>query len=113
MSTIVGAKGLSADHVIVLGCDEVNLARTTWSAFFVALTRARESLTPMTCAGGGGANVLHDFMCSVPDEHAEVVYMKVGGNSETRHSIRHLQERLEKWAYQREKARMMPRARRN
>jgi superfamily I DNA/RNA helicase len=112
LSTIVGAKGLSADHVIVLGCDEVNLARTTWSAFFVALTRARKSLTLMTCVGGGGANVLHDFICSLPDEHAEVLYMKVGG-SETRESIRDLQEQLEKWAYQRKKARMRPRARRS
>lgn len=112
LSTIVGAKGLSADHVIVLGCDDVNLARTTWSAFFVALTRARKSLTLMTCVGGGGADVLHDFICALPDEHAEVVYMKVGG-SETRESIPDLQEQLRKWAYQRKKARMRPRARRN
>src|SRR5262249_28656329 len=45
LNTIVGAKGLSADHVIVLGCDETNLAYVTASAFFVALTRARKSLT--------------------------------------------------------------------
>jgi hypothetical protein len=84
----------------------------TWSAFFVVLTRVRKSLTLMTCVGGGGANVLHDFICFLPDEHAEVLYMKVGG-SETRESIRDLQAQLEKWAYQRKKARMRPRARRS
>jgi superfamily I DNA/RNA helicase len=112
LNTIVGAKGLSADHVIVLGCDETNLAYVTSSAFFVALTRARKSLTLLMCVGGGNANILHEFICSLPDEHAEVVYVKVGG-AETRKTIRELQEQLERWTYQRKKARMKPRARRS
>jgi len=111
-STIVGAKGLSADHVIVLGCDETSLAHVTTSAFFVALTRARKSLTLLTCVGGGNANVLHEFICALPDEHADVLYVKVGG-TETRETIGDLQEQLERWAYQRAKARKRPRARRS
>jgi hypothetical protein len=111
LSTIVGAKGLSADHVIVLGCDETSLAHVTTSAFFVALTRARKSLTLLMCVGGGNANVLHKFICALPDEHAEVLYVKVGG-AEKRESIRDLQDQLDRWAYQRKKARMRPRARR-
>jgi hypothetical protein len=109
LSTIVGAKGLSADHVIVLGCDETSLAHVTTSAFFVALTRARKSLTLLMCVGGGNANVLHEFICSLPDEHAEVLYVKVSG-AETRETIGDLQEQLEAWAYQRAKARKKPRA---
>jgi superfamily I DNA/RNA helicase len=42
--TMAGSKGLSAHHVIVLGCDDVNMSYTTPLTFFVALTRARESL---------------------------------------------------------------------
>lgn len=78
VTTIVGAKGLSADHVIVLGCDEVNLDRVTHSAFFVALTRARKSLTLMMCIGGGGATCLHRFVLTLPPEHTKVVYVKSG-----------------------------------
>jgi superfamily I DNA/RNA helicase len=112
LTTIVRAKGLSADHVIVLGCDETSLAHVTTSAFFVALTRARKSLTLLMCVGGGNANVLHEFVCSLPDEHTEVLYVKVGG-TETRETIGDLQEQLGRWAYQRAKARRRPRARRS
>ena len=41
---MTGAKGLSADHVIVLGADATNLHGTSSEMFFVALTRARTSL---------------------------------------------------------------------
>jgi superfamily I DNA/RNA helicase len=98
VATIVGAKGLSADHVIVLGCDDVNLKRTTRNAFFVALTRARRSLTLMACIGGGGATLLHDFVRLLPDDHSQALYIKAGGANECA-SIADLQTRLEKWAY--------------
>jgi superfamily I DNA/RNA helicase len=41
---MVGAKGLSAKHVIVLGCEANNMERTTPLEFYVALSRARETL---------------------------------------------------------------------
>ncbi|MDD1779270.1 MAG: UvrD-helicase domain-containing protein, partial [Candidatus Helarchaeota archaeon] len=41
LMTIVGAKGLSADHVIVIGFDNVNMNWITRNAFYVAITRAR------------------------------------------------------------------------
>ena len=66
LMTIVGAKGLSADHVIVLGCDEVNFTWISRNAFFVAMTRARISLTLMACLGGGGATSLHEFLSALP-----------------------------------------------
>jgi len=104
VATIVGAKGLSADHVIVLGCDDVNLKRTTRNAFFVALTRARESLTVMACIGGGGATLLHDFVRLLPDEHSQALYVRAGGPNECA-SVADLQARLEKWAYAKSVAR--------
>jgi superfamily I DNA/RNA helicase len=112
LNTIVGVKGLSADHVIVLGCDEVNLQHISSSAFFVALTRARKSLTLMACIQGGGANVLHEFIRSLPDHHVQALYVKADGTQE-RETIRDLQEQLERWQYQRRKARKKPRARRS
>jgi hypothetical protein len=98
VTTIVGAKGLSADHVIVLGCDDVNLAYITRSAFFVALTRARKSLTLLACMSGGGAAALHEFVCSLPDEHVETYQAKKGGDLREFGTIAELQKHLGKIA---------------
>jgi hypothetical protein len=98
VTTIVGAKGLSADHVIVLGCDNVNLARTSRCAFFVALTRARKSLILMACVGGGGAESLHPFVHLLPAEHTQAQWMKADGPS-PKDSIDLLQKHLGKLAY--------------
>jgi superfamily I DNA/RNA helicase len=97
-TTIVGAKGLSADHVIIVGCDNVNLAPISRSAFFVALTRARKSLTLMACVGGGGATNLHDFVRALPSEHTEALYVKSGEMVEYQ-DIGALQGQLEKIEY--------------
>ena len=48
LMTIVGSKGLSADHVIIIGFDNVNMSWVTRNAFFVATTRARRSVHLMT-----------------------------------------------------------------
>lgn len=98
VTTVVGAKGLSADHVIVLGCDDVNMGWVSRNAFFVAMTRARKSLTLMACIGGGGATVLHPFVRSLPDQHTRAIYVKADGPQDVE-TIGALQERLEKWAY--------------
>jgi superfamily I DNA/RNA helicase len=98
--TIVGAKGLSADHVVVLGCDDVNLQRTTRNAFFVAMTRARKSLTLLACVGGGGASMLHNFVAALPDQHSQAVYAKADETIECR-SIAELEDRLKKLTYAR------------
>lgn len=82
VETIVGAKGMSADHVIVLGCDQANLRRTTRNAFFVAMTRARRTLTLLACMGGGGANRLHPFVVALPDENVEAGHLKAAGVTE-------------------------------
>jgi superfamily I DNA/RNA helicase len=77
--TIVGAKGLSADHVIIIGFDNVNMNWVTRNAFFVAKTRARKSLHLITALKAGGATGSHTFLDHLPDAHLEFSrYTKTG-----------------------------------
>lgn len=69
--TIVGSKGLSAEHVIIIGFDNVNMSWITKNAFYVAMTRARKSLHILTALKSGGARQTHDFLEQLPDEHTE------------------------------------------
>ena len=79
LMTIVGAKGLSADHVIIIGFDNVNMNWVTWNAFFVAKTRARKSLHLITALKAGGATGPHTFLDHLPDAHLEFSrYTKTG-----------------------------------
>ncbi|MBI4656923.1 MAG: ATP-binding domain-containing protein [Elusimicrobia bacterium] len=64
LMTIVGSKGLSADHVIIIGFDNVNMSWITKNAFYVAMTRARKSLHILTALKSGGARQAHDFLCN-------------------------------------------------
>lgn len=69
--TIVGSKGLSADHVIVIGFDNVNMKWVTKNAFYVAMTRARKSLHIITALQSGGATKAHSFLHYFPDAFVE------------------------------------------
>ena len=69
--TLVGSKGLSADHVIIIGFDNQNMSWVTKNAFYVAMTRARKSLHIITALGSGGSQQPHDFLSMLPDEHIE------------------------------------------
>ena len=71
LMTIVGSKGLSADHVLIIGFDDVNMKWTTRNAFFVAMTRARRSLHLLTALGAGGSSEPHKFMMRLPDANLE------------------------------------------
>jgi len=71
LMTIVGSKGLSADHVMIIGFDNVNMAKVTRNAFFVAMTRARKSLHVITALKSGGATSVHDFLTNLPDQNLE------------------------------------------
>ena len=71
LMTIIGAKGLSADHVIIIGFDNVNMNWVTRNAFFVAKTRARKSLHLITALKAGGAAGTHAFLDRLPDAHLE------------------------------------------
>jgi len=69
--TITSSKGLSADHVIIIGFDNVNMSWVTKNAFYVAMTRARKSLHVLTALKSGGAKQAHNFLEQLPDEHTE------------------------------------------
>jgi superfamily I DNA/RNA helicase len=80
--TIVGSKGLSAQHVIVLGCDQTNMAQLSPLAFFVALTRARRSLHMITAAQAKGASHPCGFVSQLPAEFCEYfIHTKGKGGS--------------------------------
>lgn len=71
LMTIVGSKGLSADHVIIIGFDNVNMGWVTRNAFYVAMTRARRSLHIVTALKAGGATRPHNYLNGLPDENLE------------------------------------------
>lgn len=71
LMTIVGSKGLSADHVIIIGFDNVWMNPVTQNAFFVSIIRARNSLHILTALKSGGATTAHGFLNQLPDAHLE------------------------------------------
>jgi superfamily I DNA/RNA helicase len=83
LMTIVGSKGLSADHVIIIGFDDINMKRITKNAFYVAMTRARKSLHILTALQSGGATKAHDFLSQLPDDHLEFYKYTKKGNSKS------------------------------
>ena len=68
--TIQGSKGLSADHIFIIGFDDVNM-RVTENAFYVAITRARKSIHIITACKSGGSNKSHDFLSKLSDSYLE------------------------------------------
>lgn len=81
--TLVGSKGLSADNVIVIGFDEINMGPVTKNAFYVAMTRARDSLHLITSLKSGGSSKAHDFLEQLPEEHIEFYSYKKTTRSKT------------------------------
>ena len=89
LMTIVGSKGLSADHVIIIGFDDVNMKWVTRNAFFVAMSRARRSLHLLTALGAGGAKEPHKFLTRLPDANLEFCkYTKAKGREKLRGRIK-------------------------
>lgn len=83
LMSIVGAKGLSADHVILVGFDNVNMNYITPNAFYVAITRSRKSLHLLTALRSGGASMSSDYLNSLPTENIDLrKYTKTGKKTE-------------------------------
>lgn len=80
LMTMAGSKGLSSHHVIIVGCDDVNMAYATPLVFFVALTRARESLHIIASRNTGGSTSPHSFVYDLPEESCEYFSYKKGGH---------------------------------
>jgi superfamily I DNA/RNA helicase len=69
--TMVGSKGLSADHVIIIGFDNINMSPVTKNAFYVAMARARSSLHIITSLKSGGSQNTHAYLDFLPEENVE------------------------------------------
>ena len=76
LMTIVSSKGLSADHVIIIGFDNVNMKWLTRNAFFVAMTRARQTLHLLTALKSGGATAPHEFVDALPEANVNFEWYK-------------------------------------
>jgi superfamily I DNA/RNA helicase len=100
LMTMVGAKGLSAHHVIVIGCDDVNMKHVTPLAFFVALTRARRSLHLITSLKAGGGTTIHPFLGDLPGECCEYkTYRKSGRLIESLSDMAAFVHKLAAWVW--------------
>ncbi len=98
MMSIVGSKGLSAHHVIIIGCDDVNLEKTSHLAFFVGLTRARLSLHLIVSMKAGGSTTAHRFVIALPSDHCEyIIYKKTGRVSEQLANSSQFEGRIGQW----------------
>jgi superfamily I DNA/RNA helicase len=86
LMTIVGAKGLSADHVVIIGFDDVNMGWVTRNAFYVAMTRARKSLHLVTALKAGGATGPHHYLDRLPDANLE--FSKYAKGNRTQEMLR-------------------------
>jgi superfamily I DNA and RNA helicase len=67
--SIIGSKGLSADHVIVIGFDNVNFSYISRNAFYVAMTRARYSLHIVSALKAGGSRTTHEYINLMPESN--------------------------------------------
>lgn len=83
LMTIIGSKGLSADNVIIIGFDDVNMSWVTKNAFYVAMTRARKSLHILTALKSGGSKQSHRFLNHLPEIHLEFYKYKKSDHSKT------------------------------
>ena len=95
---ITGSKGLSAHHVIVLGCDDVNMTRTSPLTFFVALTRARETLHLVFSAKASGAKSFHPFVTELPPGACEYLVFKKNRSVDTFATASDLAARVAQWS---------------
>lgn len=91
------SKGLSAHHVIVLGCDNVNMVKISELTFFVALTRARKTLHLVTSMRAGGDDA-HRFLYDLPAESCSYFAYLKGTRKRTALSGKQaFQQKLSSW----------------
>jgi hypothetical protein len=81
LMSIAKSKGLSAKHVMILGCDDMNMKEELVSplSFYVAMTRARESLHLVTSLKARGCKSAAAHFADIPEEHCDyIAYTKEG-----------------------------------
>jgi hypothetical protein len=83
LMTMFQSKGLSAQHVIVIGCEDTNLGFTSPLTFFVALTRARHSLHLIASNQARGSKGPHEYLSHIPEGTCDYISYKKGDRSST------------------------------
>jgi superfamily I DNA/RNA helicase len=81
LMSIAKSKGLSAQHVMVLGCDGTNMLLDDISplSFYVAMTRARESLHLVTSLKARGSAGAATHFAYLPEEHCDFLSFTTKG----------------------------------
>ena len=98
LMTMFQSKGLSAQHVMIIGCDDSNLKRTAPLTFFVALTRARRSLHLITSMKAGGATSVHPYQLDIPEECCDFgAYKKSSHSVDPLDGMRGFKQQLARW----------------
>jgi len=95
--TLVGSKGLSAQHVMIIGCDDVNLHKISPLTFFVGMTRARKSLHLLVSMRSGGAKDAHAYLGALPADSCEFIEYTKSAKSKTLPSLAAISRRLATW----------------
>jgi len=98
--SIIGSKGLSADHVIIVGFDDVNMNYVTKNAFFVAISRARKSLHILTALKARGASSSNNYINQMPESNMQFKKYKKTDGSLTNLSNRNKFVRYLSWLNQ-------------
>ncbi|MHB8290210.1 MAG: UvrD-helicase domain-containing protein [Acidimicrobiales bacterium] len=99
MMTMFKSKGLSAQHVVIIGCDDVNLARTAPLTFFVGITRARKSLHLISSLKAGGSTGAAHYLLDLPPDACDYVeYKKTGRVSTLLAGQQAFVDRLSRWS---------------
>jgi hypothetical protein len=96
--SLVGSKGLSAQHVMIIGCDDVNLQRVSPLTFFVAMTRARQSLHLLVSMRSGGAKDAHAYLGELPSDHCECIEYTKSAPPKTHTRLAALSTRFAIWS---------------
>lgn len=100
LMTIVGSKGLSAEYVIIVGFDDVNMKSVKPNAFYVALTRARKGVQLITAMQSGGSKRAHNYIADLPNENTEYFkYKKSDGIKVPLNSRRNFDDYFSKLEY--------------
>lgn len=87
LMSISGSKGLSADHVIVIGFDDVNMSYVSENSFYVAMTRPRKSLHLICSIGSGGSTKHHNYLNNLDDNHLDfIIHTKTMGSKQSSRS---------------------------
>lgn len=96
--SLIGSKGLSAQHVMIIGCDDVNLQRVSPLTFFVAMTRARQSLHLLVSMGSGGAKDAHAYLGELPPDHCGCIEYTKSAPPKTHPRLAALSARFATWS---------------